>query len=157
MGVIDLRTLSPELQARYGVGRRSPWAWIWGALAVAVFAGAMAFVGVQLAAPKIDGKLLAWDDAADDHVLVTFEVARPDGETSYCVLRAQDSSRVDVGYAVAEIPAGEGYVQQTYPLRTIAPAFVVELLGCGPENPPARVLPPQFPPGVVPPDQPWTP
>jgi len=157
VGVIDPRTLSPELQARYGVGQRSPWAWVWGALAIIVFLGALAFVAINLAAPKIDGKLLAWDDAAPDHVDVTFEVSRPNGETAYCAIRAQDSSRVDVGYAVAEIPEGDGYVQVTYPLRTISPAFVVDLLGCGPDNPPARVLPPQFPPGVVPPDQPWTP
>lgn len=157
MGVIDLRTLPPHLQARYGVGRRSGWAWVWGGLAVAVFVLAIAFVAFQLAAPKIDGKLLAWDDSADDHVRVTFEVARPDGETAYCVVRAQDSSRVDVGYAVVEVPAGPGYAQTTYALRTIAPAYVVELLGCGPDNPPARVPPEQFPPGVVPPDQPWTP
>lgn len=157
MGAIDLRTLSPELQARYGVGKRSPWAVAWAALVIAVFVGAFGFVAYQLAAPKVDGKLLAWDDSAADHVLVTFEVARPDGEAAYCALRAQDSSRVDVGYAVVEVPAGEGYVQQSYALRTLAPAFIVELLGCGDENPPARVPPPQFPPGVVPPAQPWIP
>lgn len=157
MGAIDLRTLSPALQARYGVRRRSPWAIVWAVIAALVFIAALGFVAFTLAAPKIDGTLLAWNDDAADHVSVTFEVNRPQGETAYCVIRAQDSTRADVGYAVVEIPAGENYRQVTYALRTIAPAFVVDLLGCGPDNPPARIPGPQFPPGVVQPEQPWTP
>ena len=38
-----------------------------------------------------------------------------------------------------------------------APAFIVEILACEAGSPPQRVVPPQFPPGVVPPEQPWTP
>ncbi len=43
----------------------------------------------------------------------------------------------------------------TYALRTLAPAYTTELLGCAVGEAP-RVIQPQFPPGVVPPDQPFS-
>ena len=111
---------------------------------------------VNLISPKVTFTLLAWDDLSADRVDVTFEVRRSAEWDVYCVLRAQDESRTDVGYATVPIPRGSTYVQQTYSLRTIAPAYVVEVLACEAGAPPERVVPPQFPPGVVPPDQPWT-
>lgn len=154
---IDGRSLPPDLQARYGIGRR-PWGVILvGALAAVGFVGAMGFVTFQLVSPRVTYELLAWDDLAPDRVDITFEVRRSAEWDVYCVLRAQDESSTDVGYVVVPIPRGSTYVQQTYPLRTLAPAFVVEVLTCEAGAPPERVVPPQFPPGVVPPDQPWTP
>jgi hypothetical protein len=52
------------------------------------------------------------------------------------------------------LPPGSRDELVEYPLRTLAPAFTVELLGCSVDGPPG-VVPPQFPPGVVMPDQPW--
>jgi hypothetical protein len=43
-----------------------------------------------------------------------------------------------------------------YALATIAPAYVVEVLGCSADAV-TRIIGPQFPPRVVPPDQPWMP
>lgn len=152
---IDGRDLPPDLRARYGVGRRGVIV-VGGVIAITVFVAALAFVTVNLISPKVTFTLLAWDDLSADRVDVTFEVRRSAEWDVYCVLRAQDESRTDVGYATVPIPRGSTYVQQTYSLRTIAPAYVVEVLACEAGAPPERVVPPQFPPGVVPPDQPWT-
>lgn len=154
---IDGRNLPPDLQARYGVGRRSRLPLIAGLIGIAAFIAALAFVTFNLVSPKVTYKLLAWNDVAADRVDVTFDVRRSQEWDVYCVLRAQDESRTDVGYAVVGIPRGTSYEQVTYPLRTLAPAFVVEVLACEAGAPPERVVPPQFPPGVVPPEQPWTP
>lgn len=154
---IPVEQLSPEMRERYGI-RPTPW-WGWlglGALAAA-FIGALAYVGWQLAAPGIDYQVLSWRVVSDDRVDITFEVTRADTADVYCVLRAQDSTWADVGYAVAALPRGTTYVQETYALRTIAPAYGIEVLGCAAGGPPEGVPPPQFPPGVVPPEQPWTP
>ena len=154
---IDGRSLPPDLQARYGVGRRSRLPLIAGLVGIAAFIAALAFVTFNLVSPKVTYKLLAWNDVAADRVDVTFDVRRSQEWDVYCVLRAQDESRTDVGYAVVGLPRGTSYEQVTYPLRTLAPAFVVEVLACEAGAPPERVVPPQFPPGVVPPEQPWTP
>jgi hypothetical protein len=149
--------MSPQMRERYGLTRRP-----WGAMALSgllavAFVVALAYAGYQILSPQLYPKLLAWNVVADDRVDVTFEVRRPDTVDVYCVLRAQDETRADVGYAVVPLARGTTYVQQTYPLRTLAPAYVVEVLACEAGGPPQRVIPPQFPPGVVPPEQPWTP
>ena len=153
----SIMDLPPHLKARYGVGRR-PWgAYIATGLVAVAFVAALGFVIYNVLAPNIQPKLLAWRVVAPDHVAITFEVRRSESADVYCVLRAQDESRADVGYAVVSLPRGTTYVQQVYDLRTLSPAFVVDLLGCQAGEPPQRVPPPQFPPGVVPPQQPWTP
>jgi hypothetical protein len=154
---IDGRSLPPDLQARYGIGRRSLVPIIGGVIAITAFIAALAFVTFNLVSPKVTFTLLAWNDVSADRVDITFEVRRSAEWDVYCVLRAQDESRTDVGYAIVPLPRGTSYVQETYALRTIAPAYVVEVLACEAGGPPERVIPPQFPPGVVPPDQPWTP
>ena len=154
---IDGRSLPPDLQARYGVGRRSPLPLIAGLVGITAFIAALAFVTFNLVSPKVTYKLLSWNDLAADRVDVTFDIRRSEEWDVYCVLRAQDESRTDVGYAVVAIPRGTSYVQTTYSLRTLAPAYVVEVLACQAGAPPERVVPAQFPPGVVPPEQPWTP
>ena len=154
---IDGRSLPPDLQARYGVGRRSPLPLIAGLVGITAFIGALAFVTFNLVSPRVTYELLSWNDVAADRVDVTFDIRRSEEWDVYCVLRAQDESRTDVGYAVVGIPRGTSYVQTTYSLRTLAPAYVVEVLACQAGAPPERVVPAQFPPGVVPPEQPWTP
>ena len=154
---IDGRSLPADLQARYGVGRR-PWLAISaGVVGIIAFVVALAFVTLNLLSPQVTFQLLAWRDVSPDRVDVTFEVRRSAEWDVYCVLRAQDESRADVAYTVVAIPRGTPYEQITYSLRTIAPAFIVEVLACEAGAAPKRVVPPQFPPGVVPPEQPWTP
>lgn len=146
--------LSPEMQARYGMDRRPIGTWIAASVLIAAFAAALVFVAVGVTGNPIEFRLVAWAVAGPDRVDVTFSVNRPADADVTCVLRAQDANRIDLGYAVVPIPSGTSDELITYPLRTLAPAFTVELLGCSVEGPPG-VAPPQFPPGVVPPDQPW--
>lgn len=153
---VRARDLPPHLRARYGLDRK-PWGLVIAAMLAVAFVVALAFVAYNLLAPNLQPKLLAWNVVSRDHVDITFEVRRSAEADVYCALRAQDETRADVGYAIVALPRGTTYVQQTYALRTLAPAFVVELLGCEAGQPPRRVPPPQFPPGVVPPEQPWSP
>lgn len=149
--------LPPHLKARYGEGRTSRWVIVLVTLVIVGFVCALAFVSFTLLSPKVEFKLLAWRGISPDRVDVTFEVRRSEEADIYCVVRAQDEQHIDVGYAVVPLPRGTTYVQLTYPLRTLAEAYVVDVLACEAGAPPTRVLPPQFPPGVAPPSQPWTP
>ncbi len=154
---IPVRDLSPDMRERYGI-RPTPW-WFYAGVGavIAAFIAATGWVGYQLSAGAgLQYEVLSWQVVAPDRTDITFEVTRADNADVYCVIRAQDETRADVGYAVAVLPRGTTYVQETYSLRTLAPAFVIEVLACEVGAPPQRVLPPQFPQGVVPPDQPWS-
>jgi hypothetical protein len=147
--------LSPEMRARYGMDRRPIGTWIAATVLIVAFVGALAFVAVGVTGNPIEFRLVSWKVIGPDRVDVTFSVSRPADSTVTCIIRAQDENRIDLGYAVTEIPAGTTGELITYPLRTLAPAFAVELLGCSVDGPPG-VAPPQFPPSVVPPGQPWS-
>jgi hypothetical protein len=139
------------MRERYGVGGKS--GTVVAVIAVVVGLALLGVLGWALSADRVQSRLLAWDIVAADRVDVTFEVRPPDDRQVICVVRAQDSTRTDVGYAEVVIEGGIDYQVITYPLRTLIPAFTVELLGCG--FPGALdVVSPQFPPGVVPPSQP---
>jgi hypothetical protein len=144
------------MRERYGVGQRN-W-WTIGAIVVVTlfFLAAVGWVTVAISSDRVQSLLLGWELQADDHIEITFEVRPTSGTEVYCVVRAQDSTRTDVGYATVVLPVTADYLRTTYPLATLIPAFTAELLGCAIDEPPA-VIPPQFPPGVVPPDQPWQP
>ena len=148
--------LSPAMVERYGLDRR-PWGtWILGGLLIAVFAGALAFVGLTITRSTGASELLTWEVRSPERVTVTFAVRRRAGEALECAIRAQDRTSVDVAYAVVDVPAGQSEVQQVLELRTLTVPNVVEVLGCAPRGE-LSVISPQFPPGVVPPAQPWTP
>lgn len=142
------------MQKRYGLDRRPIGRWIGAALLTLAFVAALVWVAVALSGHTVQSRLIAWDDVAADRVNVTIEISRPAADEVTCVIRAQDENRIDVGYATLVVPAGEARVITTYALRTLAPAYTAELLGCGTDGP-GGVPPPQFPPGVVPPDQPY--
>ena len=142
------------MQERYGLNR-SPIGRRIGVFALAVtFAGVLVFVFFGVTSNPVDSRLVAWDDVAPDRVNITISVKRPADAEVTCVLRAQDANRIDLGYATVVLPPGEAELFVDYSLRTIAPAYTAELLGCAIDGPPA-VPPPQFPPGVVPPAQPY--
>lgn len=145
--------LSPAIRARYGLDRRR-WGLpvVIGVLALAV-AGAVAALTAAQAERRVDVTLLSWQERAD-HATVVFEVRRAGGQETRCVVRAQDRTRTDVGYAQIDVPAGEAATVVTVELATLMPAYTVEVLGCSIDGPP-RVPPPQFPPGVVAPEQPY--
>jgi hypothetical protein len=146
--------LSPEMIERYGLGHRSRWPMALGLSLALGLAALLAWGTISLSRSAVAVDLRSWS-AASDHVDLTFTVARRTNEPLTCVIRAQDRSRADVGYATLVVrPTGEATTVR-YALATIAPAYVVEVLGCSAEGPP-RVIEPQFPPRVVPPSQPWT-
>ena len=146
--------LSPAMQERYGLAHRPVGRRIAVTVIVVAFVGALAFVTLGVTDNPVQSRLIAWDDVAADRVDMTIQVRRPEADEVTCVLRAQDVNRIDVGYAEVVLPAGDPQVLLDYSLRTIAPAYTAELLGCAVGGPPS-VPPPQFPPGVVPPAQPY--
>lgn len=155
MGAIDVRSLPPDLQARYGVSARSRWSIALIVVVVTVFTAMSAWTAWTLAHPPVRQKLLTWSAVADDRTSVTWEVRRSGQTPVTCVIRVADAKRHDVGYATVTIPPGADYEQPTYNVRTRAQGKVVELLGCAAGRTPA-VAPPEFPPGTENPPQPWT-
>ena len=147
--------LSPEMAHRYGLDR-TPWAAILVSIVVIVaFTGALGWIGLSMTT-GVKTRVLTWDDSARDHVTIDVEIQREGATPLECAIRAQDRTHIDTGYAIAAVPEGSGTVQWSYALRTIAPAFTVEVLGCAAPGE-LRVTPPQFPPGVVAPSQPYRP
>lgn len=147
------------MRARYGLDRRPIGRSIGVAAVICVFIGALIFVARGLTASnETQTRLIEWNAVAPDRVDVTFQVVNDRATDVVCVVRAQDENRIDVGYATVTVPAGssDDVIITTYALRTLAPAYTAELLGCAAGQGP-RVPGPQFPPGVVPPAQPYSP
>lgn len=148
--------LSPAMVERYGLGRRS---WPVRLLVLAVLAllgGALLWAGTSMAGRSVGYRVLGWEVAGADRVVVDFEVDRDPNGPIECAVRAQNMSRIDVGYAIVSIGAGQGPIRVSYPLRTLDRAVAGEVLGCAAAGT-LRVTPPQFPPGVSAPEQPWRP
>lgn len=148
--------LSPEMRARYGLDRRPVGRYIVVGLVIIAFFIGVVFVWMNLTADRVQFRLLAWSDVSPERVDVTFEVRAPAHVDVLCVVRAQDSQRIDLGYAEVPVPAGEDYRLVEYRLRTVAPAYAAEVLECVAVGEQLRVPGPQFPPGIAPPEQPWT-
>ncbi len=148
--------LSPEMQARYGMDHSPTGRYLLAGGVIAAFVGILVMVGYFLVQSPVEGKLLSWSVAGPDRVDVRYSVTRASGVQVRCILRAQDRTRADLGYAVVDLPPRSSSDSETgvfdYSLATLAPAFTVEVLGCADGEP--RVPGPQFPPGVVPPQQP---
>lgn len=141
------------MQARYGMERRSIAGPVVGGLVALAFLGVLVWITVGMGSQGVQYRLLAWEAKGPDRVDVTFEVRNTTDQDAICIIRAQDERRVDLGYVELTIPGGQEYYSTTYRLRTLAPAFTAELLGCSVGERP-RVPGPQFPPGVAPPPQP---
>lgn len=147
---------SPEMRARYGVRERPRWL-----IALAVVGGVtLLMLGTwyawERANPDIASGLSTYSVISDDHVEVTFDVVRRPAEPAVCVVRARAVDGFDVGYAEVSLPAQSGRITHTYQLRTAYRALMAELLGCGLGAAPPGLPGPQFRPGVLPPEQPWT-
>jgi hypothetical protein len=142
------------MQERYGLDRRPVGRRVAVAVLVVAFVAVLAFVTFGQTRNPIEFRLVAYEQASPDRIDATLSITRPADREVVCVLRAQDRTYVDVGYATVVIPPGEGEVLLDYSMRTLAPALGMELLGCALDGPPG-VTPAQFPPGVVPPPQPY--
>jgi hypothetical protein len=142
------------MRERYGLDRSATGRRLGAVALIVAFLAVLVFVTVGVTSNPVDSRLVAWDDVAPDRVDLTISVKRPADAEVTCVMRAQDENRIDLGYATVVLPPGDGDVLLDYSMRTIAPAYAAELLGCSIDGPPS-VAPPQFPPGVVPPAQPY--
>jgi hypothetical protein len=127
------------------------------AIVTVIFAVGVGIATFSMSQKTIQFKLLTWSVVSPERADLIFEVRRIGSDALDCVVRAQDSKRIDVGYSVITIPSGNDLEEVNYSLRTLAPAFVVEVLTCVQSGEPTRVPGPQFPAGVAPPPQPWTP
>lgn len=112
------------------------------------------FVGAN---PAVTASLLTYDITSPSSVTVTFETkTRPGLQGPFtCVIRAQDDERIDVGYALFDVRPTNGAPRTIeWVLTTRRAAQFVEVLACdqGVERP-AKAPAPQFPPGVLPPQQ----
>jgi hypothetical protein len=139
------------MRARYGLDHRDwPTLTMIGIL-VAAFLAIIGWIATTSGTSGVQFRLLSWEIISPTQVNISYEVRPPANRTTYCVLRAQDVTRADVGYQIIEIPPGPDYVRQTTTLDTLIPAYTAEILGCALDEPP-MVNPPQFPPGVLPPE-----
>ncbi len=133
--------------------------WLAAAAVVGGFVAILVFVAVGVRPADVDVRLLHWQVVGPDRVDLRLDVRRsgtaPADQPVTCVIRAQDRDHIDVAYATVSVPAGPAEVAVDYSLRTLAPAVVVEVLACSTDGPPRDVPPPQFPIGVVPPEQPF--
>lgn len=143
------------MQERYGFNHTNHLRTAVIALVTLVFVAAVGFATFSMSQKSIQFKLLTWGVESPERVDLRFEVRRVSGEAVDCVIRAQDSTRIDLGYSLITIPSGADYAQEDYSLRTLAPAYVVEVLTCVKSGEPTRVPGPQFPAGIAPPPQPW--
>jgi hypothetical protein len=138
------------MRERYGLDQRDWPTVALVAVIIAAFLGILLWITVASGTRDVQFRLLSWTVVSPTQVNITYEVRPPKDRTAYCVLRAQDSTRTDVGYRIVELPTGSDYQRITTELTTLIPAYTVEILGCGLDEPPL-VNEPQFPPGVVPP------
>ena len=144
--------LPAHIQLRYGVRRRRVVPVLIGILIAGVVSGSLAYATFRQQNPSVSAQLLTFEIASPTQVNVTWELARGPELPTYCVVRAQDSSRTDVGYVTVTVPGGTEYEQITYPLTTNGQAVLAEVLGCA-NSKNLRVPPANFPPGVKIPEQ----
>lgn len=146
--------LTEAMLERYGMNRRRTAGTALTLATAIAFAGVLGWATWATTRGGVQADLRSWQ-VRPDHVEVVFTVSTSSPGEVTCVIRAQDRTRADVGYATLTLPSALEPTTVTYRLRTIVPAYVVEVLGCAVGQAP-RVTGPQFPTGVVAPAQPWT-
>lgn len=136
-----------HIQQRYGLDRGQKMPIIF-ALVIALIVGTgLGLAEYRKTHASISWELRAFDIQSDTKVSVVWEIARSTNEPTYCVLRAQDINRMDVGYATVFVEPGESFVVMKYDLTTESAPVLAEVLGCA-GKPEMRVPPANFPPGV---------
>lgn len=150
----------PHLYGRYGLTSRRP-RWV----PAAAVAGAVAAIALFAAIAKGIGpgeevKLVRWEATATGAEL-TWSVLRYDDQPVYCVLRAQDSDRFDVAFAVVKVRKTAASPIFSTQLRVRGEVFTVDTPACATN--PAHLIRPHFRPGQLSPAQdsplfaPWQP
>lgn len=151
--VSDPATWPEHIRARYGIRSRRQRVVIVAAILVGVLALPFATRFAWRASSQQGVLSMSAFRVLDDTHIDADLLYAPKAEAFTCAIRAQDSNRVDVGYAYLVLRP-ESARSQTYRLATRAPAVFAGVLGCQPGVATDRLPPPQFAPGVKPPAQP---
>lgn len=136
-----------HIKQRYGLTKKSKLPLLLGIVLAAIVGLGLGLANYRQVSPAIDWYLLSFDVQSDKRVTIEWQVARQENKETYCVVRAQNDKRQDVGYATVLIPAGEAKTTVQYGLNTESLAVLVEVLGCANDKE-MRVPPADFPPGV---------
>lgn len=139
--------------ARYQTSRERTQYIVLGVITALLIAGTSVLFYLQNSGPGVTFSLTSFEVLDDQRVSVTWQMNRPADLDTYCVVRAQDSQRRDVGYATVTVAGGAPTTQMTYRLNTESRATTVEVLACA-SNQHVRAPQPNFPPGVGAPSQP---
>lgn len=157
--MIDLAKQPPHIQQRYGYRQVNSTSRVISLALATVAIAAAAAMYFNHRAQATTFSLTTFVVTSDSTVDMTWQIARPENEQTYCVIRAQNDQRSDVGYATVAIPAGDPVVDFAYTLTTESTAVLAEVLGCGasaqlrvptPNFPPGAKIPAQLSPGVAP-------
>lgn len=89
------------------------------------------------ATPAISGEVVGVDVIDDDEVRVYFTVTRDEpGTPVYCILRAQEQSKGELGRREVYVPPSDsGSVQIETTIATSERAFMADVYGCGDDVP----------------------
>jgi hypothetical protein len=124
---------------RYGRRRstepRRPWLVAMLALAALAVTSLIAVRLYQMYGnPHYDATVITYTDVTDSHLVITFRVTVPAGQSASCVLRARARDGAEVGRADVRVAAkpGETNVTTSHQLPTSRAAFVGEVLRCRP-------------------------
>lgn len=101
-----------------------------------VVAGAITMYRLN-ATPAITGDVVGVDVVDDESVNVSFTVNRDEpGTPVYCIIRAQEESKGELGRREVYIPPSEsGSVQVETTIATTGRAFMADVYGCGNDVP----------------------
>lgn len=101
-----------------------------------VVAGAITIYRLN-ATPAITGEVVGVDVVDDESVNVSFTVTRDEPATPvYCVIRAQEQSKGELGRREIYVPPSEsGSVQVESTIATTGRAFMADVYGCGDDVP----------------------
>lgn len=159
---INRKNIPAHLHARYGI--TPPRRGLWAALSVATLTLVL-YVGASVGGRLVSAsevRLITWNVTSSSAVTIDFEVFQPTTQSLVCVIRAQDSDRFDVGYALTRISNSTDRPTISVTLATRGVAFAVPTPICDVADSPALVGS-HFRPGLLPPAQtdglasPWQP
>ncbi len=136
-----------HIKERYGLTKKSKLPFLIGLLVASIVGLGLGMANYRQVNPVIDWYILSFDVQSDKRVNVEWQIARQENRETYCVVRAQNEKRQDVGYATVVIPPGDAKTTATYGLNTESLAVIAEVLGCAYKKE-MRVPPADFPPGV---------
>ncbi len=148
----DLSQLPAHLQARYGYKKSSAGKRLFTIVMTGVMIAGGMFIYLKSKTPDVGWSLRTFVVTSDTKTNLSWQVSRPANTTTYCVIRAQDINRSDVGYATVTIAPGDPVENVTYRLTTESRPILVEVLACAGSTT-MRVAPANFPPGVAIPAQ----